>query len=85
MYTHMYMYMSAYIYIYIYIHMTSPPALRRRVLRRRVRQRRTLRIRWISGGGGDAGVCKQALLLREPWPCNPAETAIQPQTRCFQS
>ena len=29
---------------------------------------------------------KNTFLLREPWPCDPAaETAIQPQTWCFQS
>ena len=32
------------------------------------------------------GVCEKTFLLREPWPCNPAaETAIQPQIRCFHS
>ena len=34
----------------------------------------------------DTGVCETTLLLREPWPCDlAAETAIQPQIRCFQS
>ena len=31
------------------------------------------------------GVCGNTLLLREPWPGNPAETEIQPQIWCFQS
>ena len=34
----------------------------------------------------DTSVCEQQLLLREPWPCDPAaEAAIQPQIGCFQS
>ena len=98
----MYVCMCIYIYIYINIYAyIRGQCASNRVARQLGRQAADLVEELLVGLGvlaaeaarevtfepaSTTGVCKQTLLLREPWPCGPAaETALQPLIRCFES